>query len=183
MEPNTQTQSPEQKPGNSMPPPRGGNEDPGQPAATGMADAFQRVVMAAMRVLYTPQTRNGVVSMLQKGSPVNALAQTTLMVMKALFDQSKGKIPGPVMIPAARAVLTLVAEMGNAMGLQMGEEQSKQAMQLVEGSLAKHFGPPAEGEEAPESSPERPADSAQGGEAESQKPKGIVSRAMDEEEE
>ena len=127
-----------------------------------------------MRVLYSKGTSDGVVQMLQKGGPVNALAQTTLFVMKALFDESKGKIPAPIMVPASRAVLTLLAEMGGVMGLAMDENVVNQAMQLVEGSLNKRFAgeqpapeQPQPGAQEPE--PQQPAEPAQ--------PTGIINQA------
>ena len=154
--------APEQAAQPATPAAPGGNPEQGN---TGMADAFKRVVEAAMRVIYSKSTSDGVVGMLQKGDPVNALAQTTLFVMKALFDESKGKIPAPVMVPASRAVLSLLAEMGTVMGLQMDEEATfKGALQLVEGSLNKRFG----GEQPQEQQqPEQP-----------QKP-GIINQAME----
>ena len=146
-----QMQQPQAQPGPAAPTPRP------------MSQAFERVVLAAQKVLYTKPSSDAVIKMLRSGEPAQAIAQTTLFVMKVLFDESKEKIPPPVMVPSAKAVLFLLSELAGAAGVQVNEQVSQQAEGLVVQSLEKRFGgeqaaaqeaPPAE---QPATPPTKPA--------------------------
>ena len=100
---------------------------------------LDRVLVAAMKVLYDKSTSDGVVNMLRKGEPVQALAQTSLFVMKALYDESKGTIPPQVLVPASGAVTDYLAELSQAAGVQLSEEQAAQAKQFVMERLSARF--------------------------------------------
>ena len=119
----------------------GGNDQNtgAKPPAQEEGSPLDRVLVAAMKVLYDKSTSDGVVNMLRKGEPVQALAQTSLFVMKALYDESKGTIPPPVMVPASGAVTDYLAELSQAAGVQLSEEQAAQAKQFVMERLSARF--------------------------------------------
>lgn len=128
-------------------------------------DALVKVVLAAMKVLYEKQTSDGVVAMLRTGDPVHAVAQTTLFVMKALYDASRGSIPKEVMLPAASVVIGLVSELANAAGVKISGAQAQSAAQLVQEKLGKRFGgqqQPAAPQTAPPAEPQAAPMSMQG---------------------
>ena len=106
-------------------------EAPAAPAQPQQGDASLRVSLAAMKVLYDKSTSDGVVRMLTKtGDPMNALVQTSMFVLRILFDQSKGKIPPDVLTQASGQVVSLLAELGQAAGVDMQavEEKAKQVV-------------------------------------------------------
>jgi hypothetical protein len=111
------------------------------------ANPLQRVIFAAMKVIYTKQTSDGVVKMLRSGEPATAIAQTCLFVMKALFDESKATIPKEVMIPAALSVIELLAEIAQAVAVEVDEAAIEKAKAIVQQTLAKTFGAPAQQEQ------------------------------------
>ena len=128
-----------------------------QPQQQG-GDAMQRVLLAAQKVLYSPETTPGVVNMLRSGDPVQALAQADLFILKALFDESKGTMPKEVIAPAAAQVMPLLAELAQAAGVKVAPQQVQQAAQIVQQRLQKHLGGAQQAAPATPQQPEAPAE-------------------------
>ena len=122
-------------------------------------DAGTRVILSAMKILYDKATSDGVVQMLTKtGDPMSALVQTSMFVLRILFDQSKGKIPPDVLLAASVPVVVLLAELGTAAGVDMKavEEKAKQVvMQQLQQKLAQQQAQPVQQQSA-QQMPARP---------------------------
>lgn len=118
-----------------------------------MDEPMMRITLAAMKVLYEQATSEGVVRMLQqKGNPVTVLAQTSLFVMKALFDESRGTMPPELVARAAPTVVKMLAELAQAAGVAVDENEAAQAEQLVTQRLQARF----QGQQAPAQEPQTP---------------------------
>ena len=117
-------------------PARGGNEP--QPQGN-ENDPALGVRLAAMKVIYDKATSEGVVKMLGNGEPQSALAQTTLFVLKALFDESKGRIPPDVMLKNIPVIAGMLSELGEAAGLPMNEQVASQAAAMAAQRLQQRF--------------------------------------------
>lgn len=102
-------------------------------------DAVERLVLAAMKVIYTKGTSDGVVKMLQRGDPLRSLIEAALFVMKALYDTSRGTAPAQAMVAAAGSVTKLLAELAQAAGVQIAPEQAEQAAQVVSQRIQQHL--------------------------------------------
>lgn len=80
--------------------------------------AVQRVVIAATKLIHTPQISQQLLKMLKASQdPAAGLAQTTVFVMKTLIEQSKGSIQPQAIVPAGKEVIGLLAELAQAAGL------------------------------------------------------------------
>lgn len=110
-----------------------------EPEQTGN-EQLQRIVLGAMKIIYTKSTSDGVVRMLRGKEPVQSLAQTTLFVMKALYDASKGTVPTNLIAPAAKSVTDLLAELAQAAGVKLSPQQVEQASGIVQARLQSRFG-------------------------------------------
>lgn len=114
---------------------------PEQPQQTqpeqGQESPALRVVLAAMKIMYEKTTSDGVVKMLRRGAPVEALAKTTLFILQILQTESKGSIPQQVMLEAVEPILGLLAELSVAAGAQLTPEMADQAKQFVMEQLQK----------------------------------------------
>lgn len=119
---------------------RGEMQEPEQEPAPAGNDQLQRIVLGAMKVIYTKNTRDGVVRMLRGAEPVQSLAQTALFVMKALYDASKSTMPKNLIAPAAASVTDLLAELAQAAGVKLAPEQVDQARGIVQTRLQQRFG-------------------------------------------
>jgi hypothetical protein len=106
-------------------------------------NAYERVVMAGMKVLYDNSTHPGIMNMLTKSAsdPAKALADTVSMIMLQLDKKSGGKIPEMVILPAAAELLGDVAELASKAGVfTVDENTATKAMQLMVMSLAENYG-------------------------------------------
>ena len=139
----------------------GGAEEPGEKPQD---DGGTRVILAAMKIIYDKSTSDGVVQMLTKaGAPVHALVQTSMIILGALMDQAKGRIPPDVLAQASGQVVTLLAELGDAAGVKMQDvaDQAKQAVaQLLQQKLS---GKPAGDAPADQPQPEAQPPAQPGG--------------------
>lgn len=80
--------------------------------------AVQRVIVAATKMIHTPQISQQLLKMMKAAQdPASALAQTTVFVMKTLMEQAKGAFPPQVIVPAGKEVIGLLAELAQAAGL------------------------------------------------------------------
>jgi hypothetical protein len=98
-------------------------------------DNFRRVMVAAGKIIYDDKTFPAIMKMLQGDDPAQSLARTTMLVMSALYQQSKGSMPPDVIPRAAAAVMALLAELAAESGIELGPEQLDQAKAMVEQAL------------------------------------------------
>lgn len=92
----------------------------------------QRLVIAAMKILHTPQLSQQFLTMMkQAGDPAKAIATVTILVMKQLVEKSKG-LPSNAIVPAGIQVMKLVADLGATAKLfKVTPELMVQALQVV----------------------------------------------------
>ena len=114
-----------QNPGdNEQPGPEIPQEPQGQPQPGGSSldgdvspeeqDAYDKVIMAAMKVLFeNEETNNTIIKQLKAGAktPAKALADVATMLIVQLDQQSGGKIPETVILPASGEILEQVSDL------------------------------------------------------------------------
>lgn len=113
-------------------------------------EAYERVVMAGMKVLYDESTHPAVMKMLAGGeAPEKDISDTVVMVMLQLDKKSGGKIPQVVIIPAAVELTSLAAELGTQAGIFQADDRIvARAVQMVMIGLGQEYGvDPAEVQE------------------------------------
>jgi hypothetical protein len=102
--------------------------------------AYEKVVLAGMKVLYDKSTHAGIVNMLRSGDPAEAIANVVTTVMAQLDKKSGGKIPETVILPAAAEILEDTAQLAGKIGIQVDERVTGQAMQRMVMGLAEEYG-------------------------------------------
>ena len=80
------------------------------------AQTFQRLGIAAMKVVYDPAVSKGLVQMMQGQEPPQAIAMAASTVLEKLKEQVKGIAPNAV-YAVAPSVVMFVTELGGAAGL------------------------------------------------------------------
>jgi len=88
-------------------------------ATTEEQDAFERVVMAGMDVIYDKKSNKEIVNVLESGkeNPPEALATAAVMIFVELDNQSGNAIPEVVVVQATEQIFSLAAEMAEANGI------------------------------------------------------------------
>ncbi|MBK8772473.1 MAG: hypothetical protein IPM06_18905 [Rhizobiales bacterium] len=128
--------------GGKTPPQDGGNIPPNAPQMDpALKEAFQKVVMAGLKIMYAPQTRETLASSLSQDQPIaDVVASNVAGLMRIMDDKSGGKIPRQVIIPAAVVLMQdlfkFVAESGIA---QPTEDDATQALQKLVVTLAQTY--------------------------------------------
>ena len=91
--------------------------------------AYDQVVAAGSEVLHGDETHQDIMNMLKTGAdnPGDALAEVAMTVLSQLDEQSGGKIPEGVLIPAADDILSQAGELAAAAGLFPWDDQVKQS--------------------------------------------------------
>lgn len=114
----------------------------GEPATEAEQAAYEKVVMAAMKVIYSDESHQKIMQMIQGGSrPDQALADVTTAIMLELDKQSGGKIPEVVIMPASMEVLGMLGELAEKAGLFDGNENTlTAAAQQVVLKLLEEYG-------------------------------------------
>jgi hypothetical protein len=94
-------------------------------------EALQRAVMAERKILYGKATSDKIVRLLQSGEPAQALAGAAVMVLKTLFDESKGTIPPQIGPQLRDALMADLLELANAAGIQATPEHAEKAKEMM----------------------------------------------------
>jgi hypothetical protein len=103
--------------------------------------AYERVVLAGMKVLYNQKTHGAVMNALKSGKPADALANVVVMIVLGLYKESGGKMPKLVIIPAAAELMMLAAELAEKAGLFKADRSViTSAMMKVIPRIAQEFG-------------------------------------------
>lgn len=110
-------------------------------ASPELQDSFNRVVTAALKIIYDNATHAGVIAMLKSGSPADALAHAASTIITQIDSKSGGKVPAEVILPAASEVLAELAQLAAvSKTFQPDEQIVVEAMQKMVFSLAQHYG-------------------------------------------
>lgn len=107
-------------------------------------DAYDKVVMAGMTVLFENETSKAqIVERLKADAdnPAKSLADTTAMLMIQLDQQSGGNIPETVILPAAVELLEQASELADSLQIfPVDEAVMNHAAQLMVVSLGEEYG-------------------------------------------
>ena len=127
-------------PAEPQPPAEG--EEGGAAATPQEQDAYERVVLAGLQVLYAEQTHAQIMNMLKGGeAPEKDISDTVALIMSQLDKQSGGKIPQVVIIPAAVELVSATAELGEQAGIfQADQRVLARAVQMVIINLCNEYG-------------------------------------------
>lgn len=116
----------------------------GDEASSESQDAYERVVMAGMKVLYEDEkTRGQIIERLKAdaGNPAKTLADTVSMLMIQLDRQAGGKIPEDVIVPAAVELLEQTSELAESLDIvPIDDAVMNHAAQLMMVSIAEEYG-------------------------------------------
>lgn len=116
----------------------------GQPDPKAM-QIYQRLSLAAMKIIYDPKTSQGLVqTMKTAGDPAAAVAHAASLVLGQLAQQAKGIPPAMVNI-AAPVVVAMLFELAHAAGLfKATPELVKSAVELIKQSGQQQAAAPAQ---------------------------------------
>jgi len=102
-------------------------QEEGEPASPEEQEAYDKVVSAGSEVLHGEQTNPEIMSILESGrdNPGEALADVAMMIIGQIDEQSGGKIPEGIIIPAADDILSQAGELAEVAGLFKWDESTK----------------------------------------------------------
>ncbi len=102
---------------------------------------FDRLVIAAKRVLYDPKTHAMMQRALARNLPMTQkLAEGVAALLLILFREAGGKVPPEVVIPAALDIVGEAAEYVAEVGMPIDQATYKQACALTAVIISKRFG-------------------------------------------
>ena len=105
-------------------------------------DAFERVEVAAIEMLYNEKTNKQFVEILKKGAstPAKSVARVAMQIFSMIDQKSDGQIPVAVVLQGAVQVLAVVVEMVEKMGIfEVGEDVLGRAVQEVVMKVAELY--------------------------------------------
>lgn len=122
-----------------------GDDYPGaQPASKEEQEAFEKVELAAMKVIFQDEnTKSAIIKMLKTSEDIaTGMGQAAVMVMTQLDTQANNNIPEEVILPATGAILEHIAELANAVPDLPPVDQRvlKNATLHMEQALAEKYG-------------------------------------------
>lgn len=105
-----------------------------------LKDAYQRVVVAGMKVLYSPQTRQMLITGLRGDGPVaEKVASQIAGVMKTLDMQAGMKIPKQILAPAAITLMMDLFKLLDAAKIKYAPEDVSTASGLLVKLLVQEY--------------------------------------------
>lgn len=104
--------------------------------------AYDTVMVAAMDVVYGDKTHDQIMQALNKGGQASqALAKVAITIVLEIDNESQGKVPESVVIPAAMDVLDIVAEVAEKSQIfEVDEGVVMEAQQQVMVGLIEEYG-------------------------------------------
>jgi hypothetical protein len=106
-----------------------------------LRDDVERVVAAGMKILYGNDMREEVQQELARNVPMaQKLGEAVVGLLLTLDQQSRGGIPEAVLAPAAQALLGEAAEIAQAAGQPVTEEEFKDASIVAFQTLGRKLG-------------------------------------------
>lgn len=107
-----------------------------------LQEAYERVVIAGMKVMFSKQTHKFFIEQLQaEGQMAQKLGQGVAGLVMFLFKESNQTIPQEVLIPAGVRLLTKAADFINQSGkAQVSNQEIGEAMALMIESIMTQFG-------------------------------------------
>jgi len=115
--------------------------DPSTFIPKGQEDAVERVVAAGLKTMYAPGMREELQNEVNRDVPVpQKLAEGVVGLVLTLDKQTKGGIPMPAIFPAILMLLAEGAEVLNAAGQPVTQEDYNEAAQLAYVLWARKMG-------------------------------------------
>lgn len=106
-----------------------------------LENAYQRVVVAGMKIMFSPETRDEVLKQIDGPGPMpEKLAKGIAGLMILLFDQSNKTMPPQVIIPAGIELLVHAGEFLDKSGSEVSDQEIGTAISLMIQMLLKTFG-------------------------------------------
>lgn len=126
-----------------------------------MKEAYDKVVIAGLKALYSPQTRKVLLQGLAGEAPPWQIAATEIAgLLKMLDEKSGGKMPKQVMGPAGiTLMLDLLKFMDESGKAEVAEEDVTQGMKALQEILVGEYNS-ANNSPAPQGAPAQPAPAA-----------------------
>lgn len=134
----------------------------GQPAAAPGEQktdpAVQRVVIAAKKLLATPEIADHIVQMLKaEQDPATAIAKATIFLMQQLIEKSSNTMPPKAIVPAGIQVAMDIARIGQAAGVfKVTEEIMQKALEVARSMFPQPGAQPGQPPAAPAGAPAQP---------------------------
>lgn len=148
----------------------------------GQEDAVARLVAAGMKIMYAPDMKDEVMAAVQADQPAGQkLGENAAGIMLTLMEQAQGKVPPEAIFPAAAELMSECAEMLNAAGQPVTQEDWKDGFfmllgilgkklggtdEQIMGEMGKYAGQGGEGEEGAEEAPGMPEEAGEAPEPE-----------------
>lgn len=107
----------------------------------GQEDAVARLVAAGMKIMYAPDMKDEVMAAVQADQPAGQkLGENAAGIMLTLMEQAQGNVPPEAIFPAAAELMSECAEMLNAAGQPVTQEDWKDGFYMLLGILGKKLG-------------------------------------------
>lgn len=128
-----------------------------QQAPSKDVEAYQRLGIAAMKIIYDANVSKGLIQMMQGQEPAQGVAMAASTVIEKLKEQVQGINPGFV-YSVAPAVITFLCELGGAAGLFKPDSQLvQQATEVLQGQLKSQATPQPGQPQQAAAQPQQPA--------------------------
>ncbi|MDX8400950.1 MAG: hypothetical protein R8K20_11995 [Gallionellaceae bacterium] len=101
---------------------------------------IQKVVLAAMDMLYSDKMRASSVKMLKGGKPVVTIPTLAAKLVAIVDEKSGGNMPEDIVIPAAMEILDEVREFAEKADIAYPEEEEDNAIMVMVQDLMESFG-------------------------------------------
>lgn len=110
-------------------------------------DSYERVVLAAMKIIHSEEASEPLLKMLQSQAqnPGRGLAMVAHQVIVQIDEKSGGTIEEDLIVPASEEILVLVMEFAEAANVfPIDEQVQRQAEDELVRLLSETYGPPTE---------------------------------------
>lgn len=104
---------------------------PGDSQAAGNNPAYQAAMEVVMQALYKQGGARDVAKVMRSGDPAQALADTAYQVVQVADERTHGEVPDELLAELASDVVTEVAEVAQAAGVQVDGDVISKAMQMM----------------------------------------------------
>lgn len=107
----------------------------------GMEDQVDRIVAAGMKLMYAPEMRDDVMDAVQSDEPTaKKLAENVTGLMLALDQKAEGGMPIEAIFPAAIGLMGEAAEVLQAAGQPVSQEDFNEGARMVFVMIGKQMG-------------------------------------------
>jgi hypothetical protein len=108
-----------------------------------LQEAYQRVVLAGMKMMFSPQTHQQMMQHLEQGqgTPAQNLGQGMAGLIMIMYQKSNGTMPPQVMIPAATYLLSEAVDfLDKTKAMNLSAADVSNAMEIMIRTILQHCG-------------------------------------------